>query len=86
MFRKLLDGLIGTQPPTPIMGADVALAALLVQIAQADDEFAKAEAEEILAILQERLGVSAQAAEALIQEGIKAAAGKTLCPMKSAAR
>lgn len=70
MFASLLRQL--TQPQSGRLGADdvqVALAALLVRVARADDAYAQAEASRIDRVLAERFGLSPFAASALRVQG-----------------
>jgi len=69
MFRKILSGLgrsapdVSASPP-----ARLALAALLVRVARADDEFHQTEAQAIDRFLADHFGLGAFAAVALRQE------------------
>ncbi|MDO5603998.1 MAG: TerB family tellurite resistance protein [Paracoccus sp. (in: a-proteobacteria)] len=67
MFRNLISRLFGQDdPPAPLRGqdAEVAIAALLVRVARADDRYSQHEAERIDRILARRRGLDAtEAAE-----------------------
>ena len=66
MFRNLLSRLLDGAPPAPLSAqdAEVAIAALLVRIARADDHYGEAEKHRIDQVLARRRGLdAAEAAE-----------------------
>lgn len=69
MFRKILSGLARTAPDaTATPPARLALAALLVRVARADDDYHQAEAEQIDRFLSAHFALGAFAAVTLRQE------------------
>ncbi|MCX7889187.1 MAG: TerB family tellurite resistance protein [Rhodobacteraceae bacterium] len=69
MFGKLLSGLLAPAPARlPPPEARLALAALLVRLARADDDYSSAEAARIDAVLAHRHGLSPFEAAALRRE------------------
>lgn len=71
MIQRLLDLLAGPPERATALSTDdarLALAALLVRVARADDHYHADERAVILRVLAERFGLAPQAAEALLQE------------------
>ncbi|MFM2356180.1 MAG: hypothetical protein RLZZ528_1916 [Pseudomonadota bacterium] len=69
MFGKLLSGLMAPAPaPLPAPEAQIALAALLVRLARADDHYADAETRRIDLIVATRYGLTPFEAAALRRE------------------
>jgi uncharacterized tellurite resistance protein B-like protein len=69
MFDRLLSALLAPAPRAlPEIEARLALAALLVRVARADDSYTGAEADRIRAILATRYRLSADAAHALVAD------------------
>ncbi len=73
MLRKLLSALgAPAEPVAQELSAEVALTALLVQLARADHDFADVEAARIVQIIQNRFDLDEPRAKALLQSGIAA--------------
>ena len=83
MFRNLLSRLLESTSPTPLNGqdAEVAIAALMVRLAKADDRYGQAEKTRIDQVLARRRGLdhAAAAERRAAAEMIEAEAPDTVC-------